>query len=241
MQRNHRLVPSRSSINTIARRGLITAVTASLALAALATAAHATPAIATGLEPEPSYESRTEVDLGMLIGGSDIADDQRQTLGLHLNLGRRFGDLALLAEYDYLSVGKASSANQGTLNRAGLVARYSLLRTQNKPGNRPGPLSGDYWVEAGAGMQRLSWDAGGTLTRPDIALGFGWQFNGVIGRKSPKPRYFGPYVAFRTHISRSPDTGSDTMTTCGGPCNRQTAPPRNDVSMFLHVGINWGR
>lgn len=205
----------------------------------------ATPTIATGVEPEPKGDRRTEIDLGMLVGGSDIVQSRRATYGLHLNIGRRFGDLALLGEYNYLIVGKESSTNQGSLSRLGVVARYSLLRTSGAPNKygRRGPLSGDYWFEAGAGIQRLAWDVGGTLTRPDVVLGFGLQFNGVIGRRSDNPRYLGPYVAFRANVSRVPEASLDSTMplTCGGPCDTATRPSRNDVSMFVHFGINWAR
>jgi hypothetical protein len=200
------------------------------------------PAIATSA-PEEYKDRRTEVDLGMLIGGSDIGETSRYTYGLHLNIGRRFHDLALLGEYDYLSIGRQESANQGSLSRLGVVARYSLLRTSGKPGKygKRGPFSGDYWFEAGAGMQRLAWDAGGTLTRPDLVLGFGMQLNGVIDPRSPKSRYFGPYVAFRANMARAPRSSIDMPATCGGPCDTQTSPPGTDVSAFFHFGINWAR
>lgn len=224
----------------------VTLLSVSLAtLVALAGSAAATPAIAgpVDVEPEPRGDRRFEVDLGMLVGGSDLSDQQRKTWGLHLNAGRRFGDLVLLGEYDYLTVGKGSSLHRGTMSRAGLVARYSLLRTDSsidRPHRRK-PVSGDYWFEAGAGVQRVAWDEGGTLTRPDVVLGFGWQFNVVIDRKSDSPRYYGPYVAFRANISRAPGGEMDETTTCGGPCDTATSQPGTDVSMYLHLGINWGR
>jgi hypothetical protein len=203
----------------------------------------ATSADATMAEPEKYSDRRTEVDLGMLTGGSDIGETNRFTYGLHLNIGRRFGDLALLGEYDYLSIGRQDSASQGSLSRLGVTARYSLLRTSGKLGKygKRGPLSGDYWFEAGAGMQRLAWDAGGTLTRPDLVFGVGLQFNVLIDRRAEKPRYFGPYVAFRANVARAPESSLDVPATCGGPCDTQTSPPGNDVSAFFHFGVNWAR
>jgi hypothetical protein len=218
-----------------------------LALLALplapATSLATPPTIATSAEPEKYSDRRTEIDLGMLIGGSDIGETSRYTYGLHLNVGRRFGDLALLGEYNYLSIGRQDSASQGSLSRIGVTARYSLLRTSGEPNTygKRGPLSGDYWFEAGTGVQRLVWDAGGTLTRPDLVLGFGVQFNAVIGRRSAKPRYYGPYVGFRASVARAPRSSIDVPITCGGPCDTQTRPPGNDVSAFFHAGVNWGR
>lgn len=210
-------------------------------LALASSPAQANPTLAVDVAPDP--DRRTEIDVGMLVGGSDIGEQQRSTYGLHVNLGQRFGDFALLGEYNYLAIGKPSSESRGSMNRFGLVARYSLLRTSSKiePHGKRGPVSGDYWLEAGAGIERLSWDAGGTLTRPDIILGFGWQLNAVIGRKSDTPRYYGPYIAFRAKLARAPESDDRMPVTCGGPCDTQTGPSSNDVSMFFHFGFNWSR
>lgn len=181
--------------------------------------------------------------MGLLVGGSDIGETRRQTVGLQLDIGRRFGDLVILGEYNYLDIGKPESMSQGNLSRFGLVARYSLLRTRNDQDDpyKRSPVSGDYWFELGAGMQRLVWDAGGTLTRPDLVFGIGWQLNVVLDRRSPKPRYYGPYVAFRANLSRAPESSLDVPPTCGGPCDTPTRPSPNDIGMFFHVGVNWGR
>lgn len=211
----------------------------------IAAAAQATPAtIATAPEDaEPPGDRRTEVNLGMLLGGSDIGGRRYSTIGVQLDAGRRFGDLVLLGEYSYRAVGEQDNPGRGALNRLGVTARYSLLRTRGTPDKRGhrGPVSGDYWFEAGAGVQRVTWDLGGELTRPDLVLGFGWQLNAVIGRKSPEPRYYGPYVSFRANVSRAPEASVDVPATCGGPCDQATQPSRNDVSLFFHFGFNWAR
>ena len=211
-------------------------------LLSLPSIAGATPNIAVDAEPQ-EHESRTELDIGFLVGGEDVGPQRRFARGLQINIGRRFGDLALLAEYNYLRLGESGGGSRGSLSRAGVIARYSLLRTGSDRDSRGrrGLLSGDFWVEAGAGMQRISWDAGGRLHRPDGILGFGWQLNGVIGRNDNKPRYYGPYVAFRAHFTRAPAWGDEVMATCGGPCDRATKPSRNDVGLFFHMGVNWGR
>jgi hypothetical protein len=89
-------------------------------------------------------------------------------------------------------------------------------------------------------MTRLAWDAGGTLTRPDVTLGFGLQLDKVIDRRADRPRMFGPYVGFRAHLARSPEE-PDGDPTCGGPCDEATHPSRNNVGLFFHFGVNWGK
>jgi hypothetical protein len=222
----------------------IAVLVAFFSFAAFVGAARATPTIATSQEPPEPMDRRTEINLGMLLGGSDVGQSSRGTFGIQVDIGRRFGDLVLLGEYGYLSVGEGGGSSPGSLSRLGVTARYSLLRTSGAP-NRYGrrkPVSGDYWMEAGAGMQRITWDTGGVLTRPDLVLGFGWQLDVVLGRRSAHPRYYGPYVAFRANLSRAPDsTVADLPATCGGPCDTATRPSQNDVGLFFHFGVNWGR
>jgi hypothetical protein len=209
-----------------------------LGLTSSAAAQSPPPAIATDAPPKEA--GRTELDVGYLLGGGDIGEQRKFLRGLHGNVGRRFGDFVVLGEFDYLTVGHDQG---GTMSRFGLLARYSLLRTSAVPDDdgRRGPLSGDFWFEAGGGYQRIAWDVGGKLSRPDIALGFGWQLDAVIGRRDPKPRYYGPYVAFRALLSRGPDPESSDPPMCGGPCDTPTRPSRNNVAMFFHFGVNWSR
>lgn len=203
--------------------------------------AHAQPAVAVDAPPPPSSDRRTEVDIGYMVGGGGIGTKARYQRGLALALGRRFGDLALLGEYGYMAIGRSEAT--GSQSRLGLLARYSLLRTRGAPdshGER-GLFSGDMWIEAGAGAERIAWDQGGSLTRPDLVLGFGSQLDGVFRRNSDEPSWFGPYVAFRAVVARGPEQPGEVVATCGGPCDKASRPSRNDVSLFFHFGLNWGR
>ena len=202
--------------------------------------ASATPSIA--VSDNIKKERRTEVNVGMLAGGTDIGENKRYTVGVQAQVGRRFGDLVMLGEFDYLGLGRSDSQNQGTMSRLGLTARYSLLRTGaslTQP-RRRSPVSGDYWLELGAGMERVAWDRGGVVHRPDVVMGFGWQMNVVINHKSTNPKYYGPYVAFRASLARAPESTMEMPSVCAGPCDTATPPPGNDVSLFFHMGMNWG-
>lgn len=221
---------------------ILSALLVALSVSIATETAYATPSIAVSKAKKPK-DQRTEVNVGLLAGGTDIGPVRRSTVGITVEAGRRFGDLVLLGEYNYLSLGNGDAQVRGTMSRLGVTARYSLLRTRSLPkrGKRRGPVSGDYWLELGAGMQRIAWDDGGVVHRPDIVGGFGWQFNVVIDRKSRKPKYYGPFVAFRVSAARAPESSVELPEVCTGPCDMATAPPRNDVSVFFHTGINWGR
>ena len=200
--------------------------------------ASATPAVAVSSDSEPR-EKRVELDVGMLIGGSDVGDATGAGTGVVLGAGLRLDNISLLGELNYIAVGDERSragARRGRMSRIGLLARYSILST----GDDRSLARNDFWVEGGLGRHQVAWNGGGTLTRNDAVLGFGYQLNGRIGRRDPNPRYLGPYFALRAHLARAPEDLS-TEPTCGGPCDEMTRASRNDVSLFFHFGLNFGR
>jgi hypothetical protein len=189
----------------------------------------ATPHIATERAPK---ERRNELFVGMLAGGAEVGDVSGSGVGVQIDAGRRFGDLSVLAEYGYHSV-----ARKGTQSRLGMTARYALVTI----GGARSPLASEWWVEAGAGRQRVVWDAGGVLNRNDAVLGFGMHLQGRLGRRDARPRHVGPYLAIRAMLARAPEADPAPPPTCGGPCDYPTTPSRNDVSLFLHYGMYFGR
>ena len=203
-----------------------------------AATASAQPMVAVSTPPPEKADRRTEVDIGYIVGGGGIGTESRFQRGVTFAVGRRFGDLALLGEYDYLAVGRHEAT--GSMNRVGLLARYSLLRTRGEA-REHAPLSGDMWLEAGGGYQRITWDEGGTLRRPDLVLGFGTQLDAVFRRDTDEPSWFGPFVGFRAVLAQGPELPDDVTATCGGPCDQASRPSRNDLALFFHVGLNWGR
>lgn len=185
--------------------------------------------------PKKKGERRTEINFGLLVGGSDVGDINGTGVGLNLNLGRRFGDLVALGEYNHQTVGKRGT--RGRMNRLGLTLRYSLLRLGLK--KKRDPMGVDWFAELGAGRQYIAWNEGGRLARNDVQLGFGMQMMGRV-KRADKYRYVGPYFAFRARAARAPKS-ANVMPTCAGPCDKPTGPPRTDVSLFFHVGMNFGR
>lgn len=202
--------------------------------------ASATPAIAVSDDQGPPLEKRVEFDIGYLVGGSDVGDASGLGSGLVLAAGMRFGNASLLGELNYIAVGdelNRPGSRRGRMSRLGVLGRYSLLHSGQDKHDK---VTNDFWLEGGVGRHEVAWNSGGTLTRNDAVLGFGYQFNGRIGRRGPEPRYFGPYFALRAHLARAPND-STMAPTCGGPCDEQTRVSRNDVSLFFHFGLNFGR
>jgi hypothetical protein len=209
---------------------------AALSLAALSSPALAQePAIAYTAPPTPH---RVEARIGMLIGGGDVGDVTGPSNGVQLAIGARYGEVTGLAEYDYLTENDADDAmtsRHGDMSRAGLVARMSLFRT----GNDDSPVAADYFVEAGAGYERISWAPGGVLDRPDLVLGFGAELDGQVHRDSGATRHIGSWVGLRAIVARAPDPGLPPV--CGGPCSMATPPSRTDVGFYFSWGMQWGR
>lgn len=219
------------------RHKLVT-VTPFLFLFTAATAL-ATPAIARGPEKEDPADRSTEIAIGMLIGGIDVGNVDGTGVGVQVSLGRRFGDWVLSGEFAYLGISHQNDTEpEGSQTRASLISRYNLMSF----GGDKTPIMGVFWLEGGLGMQRVAWDAGGILTRPDLALGFGFSWAGVLNRKKPEKRKtIGWFVGVRFHYAQSPATGEPEMVTCAGPCDRPTGPSRNDVSVMANFGLHWGQ
>ncbi len=185
----------------------------------------------------PAAERRIDTRVGLLLGGGDIGDVTGPSTGVHASVGYRVGGVTAMAEYDYLGVGDSSSdaaSRAGRMTRGGGTVRWSLADVA--PADAP--LGLEFWVEGGAGVERVSWSRGGVLYRPDATLGFGFEIDGR-GWRTPKPRHFGLYLALRAVLARAPATDAPAM--CEGPCTVATPPSRNDVSLFFHLGMHWGR
>ena len=212
-----------------------------LACSALALAALSSPRSARAQESAIAYTApptphRVEARIGMLVGGGDVGDVTGPSNGVQVAIGARYGDVTGLAEYDYLTENDpddAMTSRHGDLSRAGLVARMSLFRTGND-----GPVAADYWVEAGAGYERISWAPGGVLDRPDLVLGFGAELDGQVHHDTGT-RHIGSWVGLRAIVARAPDPGLPPV--CGGPCSMATPPSRNDVAFYFSWGMHWGR
>ena len=212
-------------------------------LAALACLLHsADPAaaqdtIATEGAARVPLERRIDTRLGMLAGSADVGDVTGASTGLHASLGYRMGPLTVMGEYAYLDVGDNPDEpgnRDGTLSRAGLTARMQIADVA-KTGS---PVGLEFWAEGGVGTERIAWSEGGKLYRPDLALGFGVEVDGR-GWRQPRPRHFGAYVGFRAVLARAPEDDRPAM--CEGPCTVATPPSRNDVSLYFHFGLHWGR
>lgn len=209
---------------------LASLITASALLSGGAAAEASTLALAA--PPEAPVPKRLEFDVGMLVGGVNMGTTHADATGINVNTGMRLGELSILGELNYFGL---RAQERGTMTRVGLTSRYSLVPL----GEAKSFATSDIWLEGGVGYERITWRSGGVLERPDLALGFGWQGNFVMDRRSDNPRFLGPFFALRTLVAQGPDT--DEMATCGGPCDRATSPSSTDVSFMFHVGLNWGR
>lgn len=201
--------------------------------------ASAQDSIAIGAEstPKKPLERRIDTRLGLLTGGADVGDVTGGSTGLHASLGYRLGPVTLMGEYNYVGVGDNPDEvgnRVGKMTRGGVTARMQIADVA-KPDS---PVGLEFWAEGGVGTERIAWSEGGKLYRPDVALGFGFEVDGR-GWRQPKPRHFGAYVGFRAVLARAPDDDRPAM--CEGPCSIATPPSRNDVSLYFHFGLHWGR
>ncbi|HVV83223.1 MAG TPA: hypothetical protein VHE35_09085 [Kofleriaceae bacterium] len=183
---------------------------------------------------------RFEGGVGLLAGGYSVGPVSGAAIGTHLDGGVRSGRLAVLGEYDFVSIGQSEYDHpdpiRGQLHRLGANLRYSV----GAFGGRTVPIRGDIWIEGGLGDQFVHWNGGGELERRDVAFGFGGQMTVQLGEENP--RYLGFYYAFRGMVARDPDESKEpAMPTCAGPCDRPTGPSSWDLGAFFNFGVVFSR
>lgn len=215
---------------------------ACLAVLASTSIASAQTMVATDVAPERPTPRRLEGRIAMMLGGSDVGDADGFSLGFASSLGYRFGELTLLARFDYYRTGDApmeTLARNGRAARIGGAVRYELTGTGDPDPSAKGFAVG-FWGEVGAGLEHVAWRRGGVLDRPsgEVALGVDLDFLGKADRRARR-RHVGYFMDVRSLIGQGPEL--DEPATCGGPCSRATRPSRLDVSVFFELGLHWGR
>ena len=183
---------------------------------------------------------RFEGGVGLLAGSFSVGTVSGSAIGTHLDGGVRAGRLAVLGEYDFVSIGESSyevtDPLRGQLHRLGANLRYSV----GAFGGTSVPIRGDIWLEGGVGSQVVRWNGGGELERRDLSFGFGGQMTVALGKD--KPRYLGFYYAFRGLVARDPfESKQPAMPTCAGPCDHPTGPSSWDYGAFFNFGLVFSR
>jgi hypothetical protein len=122
----------------------------------------------------------------------------------------------------------------GVMQRVGLVARYAFAKAASAPELDATRVIGELWLEAGAGEERIAWDRGGVLERPDLVIGIG-----TTGAVRSGAHRNGLSAAFRVYVARRTDL--DSIPTCSAPCTEATPPVAwSDRSYMFDVDYTIG-
>jgi hypothetical protein len=208
----------------LATRGLLASLIGATLLIAIASTAHAD-------DGDRWKQAHLELSAGTRLGGYGVGSLHGFAAGGHLDAGVRRDSLALIGEYELMSVGDdddpavAGDPVRGRMHRLGATLRYSAFDF----GGGYAPVRGDIWLEGGAGEEWIGWNEGGRLSRRDLSLGFGFQATFKIGDEHP--RYIGIYYAMRGLVARAPER-KDAGPTCAGPCDEPTLPSPWDIGLF---------
>ena len=174
----------------------------------------------------PSRWARTRVfaAAGGRIGSFTLeGNGTGAAIAFHLDLGVRRDRWLAFGSYDALGV------TTGLAHRLGVAARYSLSRfAENDVGL-------DVWTEAGVGVEHVRWDAGGTLTRPDLALGIGATLLYL-----DRVRHTGVTAGLRITIAPRDVSAPAHAPSCGGPCDTATPPASFDRSFLFDITVPFG-
>jgi hypothetical protein len=89
----------------------------------------------------------------------------------------------------------------------------------------------EMYLEGGAGVSRVWWNGGGTLTRPDVSFGGGWQ---VRGFESPR---FTVRLALKVLV-QAPVDDSATAALCTGTCP-EGGHHGTEPGFLAQIGASW--
>lgn len=145
--------------------------------------------------------------LGWTIGGIELGPAPMGDNGLGGELALGLGRWQVFAEGN---VGRAHITDadaEGWRTRGGIGARW-IARAMHVDAHG-GP---EMLLEAGLGMDRIDWDTGGAIQRPDVS--FGWAMQMRYAGKVQGGIRFGVRVLLAT----APDADTVMRIACRGPC-----------------------
>lgn len=155
-------------------------------------------------DPDPKADVAPhgiEGRFGMSAFAGGIGGESLTALGLHVGLERRLADgVQLGIEGGYLGMSDPEQRVdwRGRMSRAAIVARFALIETDEVP------VMGA-WVDVGLGVERITWERGGVLLRPELMVGLSGTVGGVFGGKgADRAGRFGDFFQVRMLVSRGP-------------------------------------
>lgn len=176
-----------------------------------------------------------------------VTSDSKNAFGFDAGLHR--SRLSFLAEYSLGGIGYHTTlsparsdgspvtvGSDGLMHRFGAVVRWAYAKGQSDVESGGFQGLGDLYVDAGAGVEVIRWDDGGTLVRPDLAFGIG----GETGFRVSKTQRGTLAVALRMHVARRDDR-DNLAATCAAPCTWPSEPTAwSDRSYMLELGYTFG-
>ena len=191
-------------------------------------------------DEHPLDRPRTDIGIGMLVGGFGVGPVSGVAGGMHLSLGRQVGNVSLYAEWDLLSVGESSldvaDPVRGLMSRVGGNLRYNMWRLREST-----DFEFALWWEGGVGRQFIQWSEGGQLARNDLSFGFGLQTDFGLCGGGNTLNVFGVSYAIKAVVARSPHIAGLGQPSCAGPCDTGTQQAPYDFGLFFNMGFEFGR
>lgn len=173
---------------------------------------------------------------GMFVaaGGGSVGGLDFGGVGLDLELARGFGRWQVFGE----AQAAWASLSRPAPEPSGLVGNVDGLRVRSGVGvravvrsMRPDHSAAlELIAEAGLGVERFWWDGGGVLTRPDVAVGAGFQIRGFTW----------PIATIRFGLDvlvAAPVDGASVAAVCRGSCPRTS--PGAESQFVTNIGVSW--
>lgn len=156
---------------------------------------------------------------GTMVGYTRFGGERITTLGATIAGGARIGPLSgelELSHLDFLAAFQspefAGNRQVGGTNRLGVTARLDVASLGP---HIVGPTSTVMlWLEAGAGMQRVSWETGDRFQRRDVVVGGGWTLDHRFKRPLGFPSRVGWHFGWRATGLERPRPMGKTASSC---------------------------
>jgi hypothetical protein len=209
-----------------------------LTLLLVAVALATTAAQASAEDDDTRWYPNFQLGVNGMLNLGDMAGLTVTAGGMHVDAELRVSPSILVSvDYEVLA-GSASDTDLDmslglTQQRYGAKIRHPILGFGSEK------LHGDYFVLAGFGRERTSWNEGGVLTRNYVVTGFGTTLTFSRPRDGEDKKWMIGSFGLRAVVSRAPDPGK-VPAGCEGPCDSLTKTAPYDTTLMLEIGMRFG-
>lgn len=178
---------------------------------------------------------RASLSIGVGGGGHQIDSTMWGGPCVEIGFGYRLSRATGLEAHGQLMLQRLGAEDSdGAMGRLALLGRYPIA---SKRFDRS--MTGQIFLQAGAGFARYAYDGGGSMERRELLVGIGGNLLGFIKDSKDKPLFPGFTMDMTIVFADAPDTLQPGIAAVVGPEQEQ----RNagmDLGIIATFGFSWG-